>query len=192
MTERVVLCGLGGQGIVRAAAYLGRIAMGAGYVVRSQPSYGVSQAAGSVACQVRFGRDLSSGLVGSGEADWVLAAEQFEGERLQGLLRPGGQLVVADRVHPPNSLYFRANARAEPSLLNPQIQVPVTELLAAHDLPMACSGLVMLGWILDRLISVGDWPEELVSESAVSTSETLAIQVGHQAHLAARIAPPAK
>lgn len=185
MSGHVVLCGLGGQGIVRAALRLGQIAMAAGHTVRIHTSYGVSQSEGSVSCHVRFGPAPAAGPLEWGTADWVLAAERFEAERLHGLLRPEGELVVSDHTQPPNSLFFVPGATTEPTLPAICTDVPVTALLAVNRLPLSCSGLVLLGWVLNRLAGDEAWPANSAPSDDDLSPEALAIYVGSAAHATA-------
>ncbi|MCX6737973.1 MAG: indolepyruvate oxidoreductase subunit beta [Candidatus Parcubacteria bacterium] len=74
----IVLSGVGGQGLIT----LGNIISEAGFLegkeVKMSELHGLSQRGGSVAVQVRIGKDLSSPLIAQGEADLVLAMERNE------------------------------------------------------------------------------------------------------------------
>lgn len=99
MTEsviNVVIAGLGGQGVIKASDILAEAAFRAGLDVKKSEIHGMSQRGGSVTSDVRFGREVLSPMIPSGEADYllVLAEDQVELNRPQ--LRPGGVLLTPD------------------------------------------------------------------------------------------------
>ena len=93
MSERihnVVICGIGGQGIIKASEVLGVAAMKAGYHVKKSEVHGMSQRGGSVESHIRFGAQVRSPLIEPGTADYLLCFDAAEGERMRYYLRPGG------------------------------------------------------------------------------------------------------
>jgi indolepyruvate ferredoxin oxidoreductase beta subunit len=94
----VVIAGLGGQGVLKASDILADAAFRAGLDVKKSEIRGMSQRGGSVASDVRFGREVLSPMVPPGEADYlvVLAPDQVEVNRAQ--LRPGGILISPDLI----------------------------------------------------------------------------------------------
>ncbi len=74
----IVLLGVGGQGLIT----LGNIITQAGFLegneVKMSELHGLSQRGGSVAVQIRLGKDIFSPLIPQGEADLVLAMERNE------------------------------------------------------------------------------------------------------------------
>ena len=94
----VIVAGLGGQGVLKASDILADAAFRAGLDVKKSEVHGMSQRGGSVASDVRFGREVASPMVPPGEADYlvVLAPDQVEVNRPQ--LRPGGILISPDQV----------------------------------------------------------------------------------------------
>lgn len=68
----VVIAGLGGQGVIRAANILAETAFRSGLDVKQGEIHGMSQRGGSVTSDVRFGRKVYSPMVPTGEADFVL------------------------------------------------------------------------------------------------------------------------
>lgn len=89
----VSLVGVGGQGILLAAAVLAETAAAEGLDVKASEVKGMAQRGGSVLGTVRFGREVWSPL--SSRADVVIATELLEGRRGLALLEPGGTLVCA-------------------------------------------------------------------------------------------------
>ena len=94
----VIVAGLGGQGVLKAAGIVADAAFRAGLDVKQSELHGMSQRGGSVSSDVRFGREVFSPMVPTGEADVlvVVAADQIEVNRHQ--LRPGGVLIAPDAV----------------------------------------------------------------------------------------------
>lgn len=89
----VSLMGVGGQGILLAAAIIAETAAGEGLVVKASEVKGMAQRGGSVLSTVRFGEQVWSPV--SRHADVVIATEQLEGLRGLPLLGPRGTLVCA-------------------------------------------------------------------------------------------------
>ncbi len=89
----VALAGVGGQGILLAAAVLAETAAAAGLDVKASEVKGMAQRGGSVRGTVRFGAQVWSPV--SPHADVVIATEELEGYRALETIVPGGTLVYA-------------------------------------------------------------------------------------------------
>ncbi len=89
----VSLVGVGGQGILLAAAVLAETAAAEGFDVKASEVKGMSQRGGSVLSSVRFGDHVWSPV--SRHADVVIGIELLEGRRGLDLLEPNGTLVCA-------------------------------------------------------------------------------------------------
>ena len=120
----VVVAGLGGQGVLRGTDILADAALRAGYDVKKSEIKGMSQRGGSVTGDVRFGAQVFSPMVPSGEADYLLVLEPTQVEPNRHVLRPGGVLITPDAVE--------AQALPHKRTLN----VALLGALSAH-LPMA-------------------------------------------------------
>ncbi len=120
----VVVAGLGGQGVLRGTDILADAALRAGYDVKKSEIKGMSQRGGSVTGDVRFGEQVFSPMVPSGEADYLLVLEPTQVEPNRHVLRPGGVLITPDAVE--------AQALPHKRTLN----VALLGALSAH-LPMA-------------------------------------------------------
>jgi indolepyruvate ferredoxin oxidoreductase, beta subunit len=92
-TTTVSLVGVGGQGILLAAAILAETAAGAGLEVKASEVKGMAQRGGSVMSTVRFGEHVWSPV--SRHADVVVATELLEGIRGLDLLGTRGTMVCA-------------------------------------------------------------------------------------------------
>ena len=94
----VVVAGLGGQGVIKAADILADVAFRAGLDVKKAEIHGMSQRGGSVTSDVRFGPEVLSPMVSRGEADFLLVLSPSELEVARPMLRPGGLLITPDAV----------------------------------------------------------------------------------------------
>jgi indolepyruvate ferredoxin oxidoreductase, beta subunit len=77
----VVFAGVGGQGLITLGKILARAAFLENFDVKMSELHGLSQRGGSVAVQVRFGKNIFSPLVPAQEADLILALERNEALR---------------------------------------------------------------------------------------------------------------
>jgi indolepyruvate ferredoxin oxidoreductase beta subunit len=98
----VALAGVGGQGIILAAAVLAQTAIADGYDVKASEVKGMAQRGGSVVSTVRFGKQVWSPV--SPRADIVIATEALEGRRALDLLPDKGTLVYATTMIAPGSV----------------------------------------------------------------------------------------
>jgi len=92
-TTTVSLVGVGGQGILLAAAILAETASAEGLDVKASEIKGMAQRGGTVLSTVRFGENVWSPV--ARHAEVVIAMELLEGCRGLGLLAPQGTLVCA-------------------------------------------------------------------------------------------------
>ena len=98
----VALAGVGGQGILLAAALVAQAAMAAGFDVKASEVHGMAQRGGSVVSTVRYGKQVWSPV--SPRADLVIATEALEGRRALALLPDKGTLVYATTKIAPGSV----------------------------------------------------------------------------------------
>ncbi len=94
----IVVAGLGGQGVLRGTDLLADVAFRAGYDVKKSEIKGMSQRGGSVTGDVRFGEQVFSPMVPSGEADFLLVLEPTQVDPQRHMLRPEGILITPDAV----------------------------------------------------------------------------------------------
>ncbi|HTS19527.1 MAG TPA: 2-oxoacid:acceptor oxidoreductase family protein, partial [Verrucomicrobiae bacterium] len=94
----VIVAGLGGQGVLKASGIVADAAFRAGLDVKQSELHGMSQRGGSVSSDVRFGSEVFSPMVPTGQADFlvVVAPDQIEVNRHQ--LKPGGILITTEAV----------------------------------------------------------------------------------------------
>lgn len=90
---KLVLAGVGGQGVLFATRLLSETAQALGVDFISSEIHGMSQRGGSVVSHLKIG-PYESPLVRQGSADALLAFTLDEGYRNLGFLRSGGDWVV--------------------------------------------------------------------------------------------------
>jgi len=98
----ILLCGIGGQGVLTAAELLARAAVAEGHDVKKTEVAGMAQRGGVVTSHVRFGPKVMAPAIPAGEADILLGFEAAEALRWMGQVRPAGVAVVnALSIKPP-------------------------------------------------------------------------------------------
>lgn len=94
MNKDILLCGVGGQGIVLASKLIAAAAMREGHTVHSAETIRMAQRGGSVTSHIRIGADIGSPLIPFGTADMILAFEPAEAVRNLHYLKPDGTIIV--------------------------------------------------------------------------------------------------
>lgn len=98
MIYNILLCGVGGQGILLAAKIISKAAELAGYEVTAKETHGMAQRGGSVMAQIKFGEKVHSPLILEGSADVLASLEHIEAIRCSHYLKPDGLAVVAKQA----------------------------------------------------------------------------------------------
>ena len=93
MERKLVLSGLGGQGVVFLTRLLAQTAVTLGHPVMVSETHGMSQRGGSVVSHLKIGSDQAP-LIQPGTADILLALERDEAVRNLPFLRRGGAAFV--------------------------------------------------------------------------------------------------
>lgn len=115
----IVLCGLGGQGILFMTKMLAQTALGKDIAVMGAETHGMAQRGGSVVSHLRLG-EVEGSLVRAGTGDILLALEGSEAYRSLPYLGRGGRM------------YVNASPRVFP---NPE----VASYLEKHDMICRCA-----------------------------------------------------
>ena len=98
----ILVCGIGGQGVMTAAEIIAQAAIAKGFDAKKSEVAGMAQRGGVVTSHVRFGRKVYSPVITPGTADILVAFEVAEGSRWADYLRPGGLAMVNTiRLPPP-------------------------------------------------------------------------------------------
>lgn len=94
-TSNVLLCGVGGQGVLLASEVIAGAAMAAGHDVKKSEVHGMAHRGGAVTSHVRWGEIVHSPLIEAGKADVLLAFEPAEALRWSHWLGPEGAIITA-------------------------------------------------------------------------------------------------
>jgi indolepyruvate ferredoxin oxidoreductase beta subunit len=97
MKQDVLLCGVGGQGILSMAYVIDYSAMEAGYSLKQPEVHGMSQRGGAVQAQIRVSdKPIASELIPLGQADLILSLEPLESLRYVQYLSAESGAVITD------------------------------------------------------------------------------------------------
>lgn len=91
----MVIAGVGGQGVLTASDVLAMAALLDGRDVKKSELHGMAQRGGSVVSHVRFGPEVHSPVIPSGEVGYMAAFERLEALRYSGLLKQGATVVMS-------------------------------------------------------------------------------------------------
>lgn len=94
MNKNILLCGVGGQGIVLTSKLIAASAMKKGLSVMSAETIGMAQKGGSVFSYLRIGEHLHCPMFGKGSADLIIGFEPSEAVRMLPYLKKDGCMVV--------------------------------------------------------------------------------------------------
>lgn len=93
-TVNILICGVGGQGVLLAGDIIAETAIAAGFDAKKSEVHGMAQRGGSVVSHVRFGDKVNSPLIREGEADVILSFEEMETARYLPFLKKDGAVIV--------------------------------------------------------------------------------------------------
>jgi indolepyruvate ferredoxin oxidoreductase beta subunit len=92
-TTNIVLCGLGGQGILFMTKVLSQAALDKGFNIMGAETHGMAQRGGSVVSHLRIG-EVEGSLVNTGSARFLLSLDESEGYRNLPFLSRGARMYV--------------------------------------------------------------------------------------------------
>lgn len=96
MKKDIILCGVGGQGILSIATVIGEAATAAGLHLKQAEVHGMSQRGGDVESDLRLSTEpVFSDLIAEGTADIILSMEPMEALRYLRFLSPDGAVITA-------------------------------------------------------------------------------------------------
>lgn len=166
-TQSILICGVGGQGILTASDLLSDVLLQAGFQVKKSEVHGMSQRGGDVVSTVRFGEEVFSPLPAVGETDYILAFEKLEALRQARFLAPRGIVLVNDFVWKP--LPVAAGYEAYPADVVERLKKRAGELVVIPATDIAtrlgnekASNVVLIGLLASRMkIAKETWLEVL-------------------------------
>ena len=146
MKVDIILCGVGGQGILTIATIIGEAAMAEGLYLKQAEVHGMSQRGGDVHSMLRLSSEpIASDLVARGAADVVISMEPMEALRYLPYLKPDGWVITsgAPFVNIPNYPALEA-IKAELARLPHAIVIDIEQLAKDNGVPRS-SNVILLG-----------------------------------------------
>lgn len=144
MKKDIILCGVGGQGILSVATIIGEAAAKAGLSLKQAEVHGMSQRGGDVQSNLRLSTDtIYSDLIPMGGCDVIISMEPMEALRYLPYLSKDGAVVTSNKpfVNIPN--YPEESALfAELNALPKVVQLDIEQV--AKDAGSARSANVVL------------------------------------------------
>lgn len=166
-TRGVVLCGVGGQGVILLSDIFTEALMEMGYDVKKTEQHGMSQRNGPVNAQIKFGERVYAPVVSRGTADLILTFEKAEALRWIDSLKKGGSLIVNDYEIAPVSVQL--GDEEYPGNISEVLKekIPGTIVVNAVQIGQACGtikaqSMVLLGVMVKRLeLTDYDWDTKI-------------------------------
>jgi len=131
----IVVCGVGGQGVLTASDIISIIAFKGGYDVKKSEVHGMAQRGGSVISEVRFGEKVYSPLISGGMANYILSFEKLEALRNLPRLKKGGIVICNDYEIKPASVLM--GEKKYPDDIEERIKATGVELTMVNGLELA-------------------------------------------------------
>ena len=96
MKTDIILCGVGGQGILSIATIIGEAAMNENLYIKQAEVHGMSQRGGDVQSNLRLSSDpIDSDLIALGSADVIISMEPMEALRYLPYLSKDGWIITS-------------------------------------------------------------------------------------------------
>ncbi len=146
MKTDIILCGVGGQGILSIAAVIGEAALKEGLYMKQAEVHGMSQRGGDVQSNLRLSDcPIASDLIPKGHADLIISLEPMEALRYLPYLNKEGWVVTNSEpfINIPNYPDIE-KVNAELDKLSHKVVLDV-EALAKEAGSTRAANIVMLG-----------------------------------------------
>ena len=99
MKKDIILCGVGGQGILSIATIIGEAALKAGINLKQAEVHGMSQRGGDVQSNLRLSSEpIHSDLIPQGSCDLIISMEPMEALRYLPYLSKEGVVITNNRA----------------------------------------------------------------------------------------------
>ena len=154
MKKDIILCGVGGQGILSIATIIGEAATETGINLKQAEVHGMSQRGGDVQSNLRLSTDvIYSDLIQKGGADLIISMEPMEALRYLPYLSKDGVVVTSNKPfvnipHYPDQDALFAELSALPHVVQLDIEA------VAHEAGSARSANVVLLGMAAKYIEI--------------------------------------
>ena len=146
MKTDIILCGVGGQGILSIATIIGEAAMNENLYIKQAEVHGMSQRGGDVQSNLRISSEpIASDLIAKGGADVIISMEPMEALRYLPYLNKEGWIITSSApfVNIPNYPDFE-DIKAELNKLPNVIAVDIEQLAKDNQVPRSAN-VILLG-----------------------------------------------
>lgn len=147
MKTDIILCGVGGQGILSIATIIGEAAIKDGLYIKQAEVHGMSQRGGDVQSNLRISSDpINSDLIAEGQADVIISMEPMEALRyLPYLNKKTGWIITSSVpfVNIPNYPDME-KIKEEYSKLKNVLFIDIEQLAKDNNVPRSAN-MILLG-----------------------------------------------
>ena len=142
----IILCGVGGQGILSIATIIGEAAMNENLYIKQAEVHGMSQRGGDVQSNLRISSDpIASDLIALGGADVIISMEPMEALRYLPYLSKEGWIITSSApfVNIPNYPDLEG-IKAELASVKHVIAIDIEQLAKDNGVPRSAN-VILLG-----------------------------------------------
>ena len=146
MKSDIILCGVGGQGILSIATVIGEAAMNEDLYIKQAEVHGMSQRGGDVQSNLRISSDpIHSDLISKGGADVIISMEPMEALRYLPYLKKDGWIITSSTpfINIPNYPDVE-ELKSELANLPHVISIDIESLAKDHNIPRSAN-IILLG-----------------------------------------------
>ena len=161
MKTDIILCGVGGQGILSIATIIGEAAMKENLYIKQAEVHGMSQRGGDVQSNLRISSEpIHSDLIALGGADVIISMEPMEALRYLPFLSKEGWIITSSApfVNIPNYPDME-KLMADYDKLQNVIMIDIEQLAKDNGVPRSAN-VILLGALVQAMgLDDIDWEE---------------------------------
>ncbi len=146
MKTDIILCGVGGQGILSIATIIGEAAMKENLYIKQAEVHGMSQRGGDVQSNLRISSNpVNSDLIALGGADVIISMEPMEALRYLPFLNKNGWIITSSApfVNIPNYPDMET-IKADYKKLDHVIMIDIESMAKENNVPRSAN-VILLG-----------------------------------------------
>jgi indolepyruvate ferredoxin oxidoreductase beta subunit len=146
MKTDIILCGVGGQGILSIATIIGEAAMKENLYIKQAEVHGMSQRGGDVQSNLRISSNpIHSDLIALGSADVIISMEPMEALRYLPFLSKDGWIITSSApfVNIPNYPDME-KLKADYAKLKNVIMIDIEQMAKDNNVPRSAN-VILLG-----------------------------------------------
>ncbi len=153
MKTDIILCGVGGQGILSIATIIGEAAIKENLYIKQAEVHGMSQRGGDVQSNLRISSEkINSDLISEGQADVIISMEPMEALRYLPYLNKDNGWIITSSVPFVNIPNYpdMERIKAEYSKLKNVVFIDIEKLAKDNGVPRSAN-VILLGAAQKRL-----------------------------------------